>query len=731
MPVKKQPLIKNKPQHLSHYTKLLPGLMAPHQAYTLRQLCQLLKAKGHASEKEVKEALRELTKARKIESLHQERYALATVPHYMIGRVDHVNPAYAYIIAEGTSEEQEDVWVKQEDLLGALDKDLVKVVVRKQAKDGKRTVGNVVKIIERNRSPIVGRLVLRGKHVFGIPDGRRMHHDIFIKEKAPKGAKHNDKVVVKITGWPHGDKNPTGVIQEVFGQAGLHEVEMHAIMAEFGLSSCFPDKVRAEAKAIPEAMPVHEMERRKDFRAVPTLTIDPEDAKDFDDALSLRRLPNGHYEVGIHIADASYYVEEGSLLDDEALERGTSVYLVDRTIPMLPERLSNDLCSLNPHEDKLAFSAVFELDSQGKVHQEWLGETIIHSNKRFTYEEAQQVITQQRGNFYEELNVLNQLAKQLRTERFTGGAISFETVEVKFQLDAQGKPLRVVPKVWRDTHKLVEEFMLLANARVAKRVSEMQQGKNLPTFVYRTHDDPDPDRLNDFWSFAKQLGYQGNTQQQSLPYALNAILKAASGTAEANIIQSLAIRTMAKAVYTSEDKRHFGLAFQHYTHFTSPIRRYPDVMVHRLLKQYLKGQFNADPQSYEEKCRHVSERERVAADAERASVRYKQVEFMQALQGEVLEGIISGVTDWGIYVELVDNRCEGMVRLADMTDDYYELDAKGFKVVGKRAKKTYRLGDEVYVQIKSCDLTKRTVTLSLAPQEDGKPPHTVIKHSQK
>lgn len=639
-------------------------------------------------------------------------------PHYIIGQVDHVNPAYAYIVPKETI--QEDVWVKQEDLLGALDKDLVKVMVLQQAREQKRSVGRVVEIIERNKAPIVGRLARYGKNTFVIPDGRRMHYDIIIKAEEAKEAKHDDKVIVKITGWPQGDKHPTGVIQKVLGPAGVHEVEIHAIMAEFGLSEHFPSKVTAEANAIPAAIPVHEIARRRDFREILTVTIDPEDAKDFDDALSLRKLPNGHYEVGIHIADASYYVQEGSLLDLEALERGTSVYLIDRTIPMLPEKLSNELCSLNPHEDKLTFSAVFELNSRGEILKEWLGETVIHSNKRFTYEEAQQVITAKKGNFHEELTTLNQLAKQLRTERFKQGAINFETVEVKFQLDAQGKPLRVVPKVWQDTHKLVEEFMLLANVRVATRVSKMQQGKNLPTFVYRAHDTPDPDKLNDFWGFVKQLGYPKNTKGQSIPQALNAILGAATGTAEANIIQSLAIRTMAKAVYTSEDKRHFGLAFQHYTHFTSPIRRYPDIMAHRLLKQYLKGQFDADPRSYEAKCQHASERERVATDAERASVRYKQVEFMQALQGTILEGIISGVTDWGIYVELVDNRCEGMIRLADMTDDYYELDEKGFRVVGKRSKKSYRLGDQIYVQVKSCDLTKRTVSLNLAPQKDSK-----------
>ena len=642
----------------------------------------------------------------------------STTHHYIVGRVDYVNPAYAYIIPENDDVQQNDIWVKQEDLLGALDKDLVKVMLLQKARENKRSTGRVIEIIERNQAPIIGRVKYYDQRVFVVPDSRRMHKDIFIKNKDSKGAQHNDKVVITITDWPEEAKNPMGVIQEVLGPAGVHEVEIHAIMAEFGLATSFPDEVISETQAISTAIPTHEIARRKDFRAVPTLTIDPEDAKDFDDALSLRKLPNGHYEIGIHIADASYYVKEGSLLDQEAMERGTSVYLVDRTIPMLPEKLSNELCSLNPQEDKLTFSAVFELDNRGKVQKEWLGETIIHSDKRFTYDEAQQVITQQQGNFYEELTILNQLAKRLRTERFRQGAINFETAEIKFQLNEQGKPLRIVPKIWQDTHRLVEEFMLLANMRVAKRVSAMQKGKNLPTFVYRTHDDPDPDKLNDFWTFIKQLGYQNTTKQSSISHALNTILKASSGTEEANIIQSLAIRTMAKAVYTSEDKRHFGLAFQNYTHFTSPIRRYPDIMVHRLLKQYLKGQFDTDPRSYEEKCKHVSERERVAIEAERASIRYKQVEFVQTLQGTILEGIISGVTDWGIYVEMVDNRCEGMIRLADMTDDYYELDEKSFKVVGKRSKKSYRLGDKVHVQVKSCDLTKRIVTLSLASQKN-------------
>ena len=625
------------------------------------------------------------------------------------GHVDYVSPAYAYIVPDDNS--QPDIWVSEENLLGALHKDLVQVSV--YPKEG-RVVGKVVAIIERNQVPIVGRLVHHGNTSFVIPDGRRMHHEIVIRSKDLNGAQHNDKVIVKITNWPNGSPDPTGVIQEVLGPAGTHEVEIHAIMAEFGLPVRFPSQVTTEVNAMPVAIPAEELARREDLRAVPTMTIDPEDAKDFDDALSLQKLPNGHYEVGIHIADASYYVPAGSLLDEEALERGTSVYLVDRTIPMLPEKLSNELCSLRPQEDKLTFSAIFELDSQGKVHKEWIGESIIHSDKRFTYEEAQQVITHQSGPFCEELTLLNQVAKQLRDRRFKQGAINFETTEVKFELDAKGKPLRIVPKVRQDTHKLVEELMLLANTRIATRVAKMLPAKNQPTFVYRTHDNPDPDKLNDFWLFAKQLGYAVNPKQQSIANSLNAITTAVEGQVVENIVQSLAIRTMAKALYTTEAKGHFGLAFAHYTHFTSPIRRYADIMVHRLLKQYLQGDFKADAKAYEAKCQHASEREKVAADAERASVRYKQVEWMQALQGQVLAGVISGVTEWGIYVELTDNYAEGMVRLADMTDDYYVLDEKGFKIVGRRDKKTYRLADQVRVRVKDCDLTRRTVRLTIA-----------------
>lgn len=700
--------------HTAHYEKLLYKLVSPHKIYTHEQLYQLLDiSKDRAAQRTVQATILALVKNGKVKQLSKMRYTWVPAAQYVIGHVDYVNPAYAYIVPKDAQEQKEDIWVKQENLLGALDKDLVKVVVQPQQRNnGQRIVGKVIEVITRNKAPIVGRIVQRGTQIWVVADRRRMHHDILIKDNHHKHAQQNDKVIVEIVDWPTQGGSPVGIIQKVLGQVGVHDVEMHAIMAEFGLADTFSAQVQHDANAISHAIAPHEIAKRKDFRAVPTLTIDPEDAKDFDDALSLKKLPNGHYEVGIHIADVSHYVQEGSPIDQEALARGTSVYLVDRTIPMLPERLSNDLCSLNPDEDKLTFSTVLELDALGNVQQMWIGETVIRSQKRFTYETAQQVLDQQKGDFYEVLTQLHQLARQLRTKRFQKGAINFETTEVKFQLDEQGNPLKIVPKVWKDVHKLVEEFMLLANETVATHVAKMKPIKGLPTFVYRTHDNPDPDKLYDFWQFAAQLGYR-TAQQQSVAKALNDILDATKGSPAASIIHSLAIRTMAKATYTSEEKRHFGLALQHYTHFTSPIRRYPDIMVHRLLKQYLKGHFEVDPKSYVEKCQHTSERERIAIDAERASIRYKQVEWMRAHEGNVFEGIINGVTSWGIYVELIENRCEGMIRLANMTNDYYELDEKGFKVVGKRTKKVYRLGDRIDVQVEACDLAKRTVNLRL------------------
>jgi ribonuclease R len=500
-------------------------------------------------------------------------------------------------------------------------------------------------------------------------------------------------------------------VTDVLGQAGEHEAEIHSIVAEFGLPLRFPDKILEVAEKINGSIPKSEIEKRRDFRNITTITIDPEDAKDFDDALSLELLPNGNYEVGVHIADVSHYLKEDSQLDKEAYKRATSVYLVDRTIPMLPERLSNNLCSLNPNEDKLTFSAVFELDNNAHIRNEWFGRTIIHSDKRFSYEDAQEVIENVKGPFTKELTILNELALKLRVERFMRGSINFETTEVKFKLDDSGKPLGVIPKERKDAHKMIEDFMLLANKKVAEFINKKGKGRK-HTFVYRIHDFPDPERINAFSVFAKKFGHKMSTEQDSLATSLNTLIEDIEGTPEQNVLQRLAIRSMAKAKYTTERSGHFGLAFAHYTHFTSPIRRYPDVMVHRLLDYYLKGGESVSPVKYEEKCKHSSEMEVKASDAERASIKYKQVEYIESVKDREFAGIVSGVTEYGVFVEMVENKCEGMVRVSTMSDDYYEFDEDNYRIIGKRNKKTITLGDDVIVKVTGTDIDRRTIDLA-------------------
>ena len=706
---KKQPSTKNSKRLLAHQAAVLKLLKAnPGNEYTLRKLYPHLKHKF--SKEEIQEAVLALTKQGTIKQLSRGRFTLLSEAVYVTGKVDYVNPSYAYIVTE---EGEDDIWVSKENLRSALDQDVVRVLLSQLKARAKHPVGKVVAIVERSKTTWVGEVVQRGKAMFVVPTSKRMHDDILVKAKNLHDAQQHDKVIVELMATPTAAQPLEGKVTRILGQAGKHETEMHAIMAEFDLPTDLPAQVLAAAKAIAGTIPASEVARRRDFRKVPTFTIDPVDAKDFDDALSLAQLPNGHYQVGIHIADVSYYVPEGSPIDQEAFARGTSVYLVDRTIPMLPERLANELCSLRPHVDRLAFSAVFELDAHGKLHEEWFGETIIHSAKRFTYEAAQQALVHQQGDFYQELATLDKLAKTLRAERFKQGAINFETSEIRFELDSQGKPLRILPSISQDTHRLIEEFMLMANKQVALHVRRLKQGKRRPTFVYRTHDKPDLEKLADFALFVKQFGYSIQTNLRSLPASLNALTARIAGQPMANIIQSLAIRLMAKALYTTKAKPHFGLAFQHYTHFTSPIRRYPDLIVHRLLKQYLQGQLKFDEQTYEKWCQHASERERVASEAERASIKYKQVELMQTWLGTVMEGVISSMMAWGLYIELVDTLCEGMVRLADMTDDHYVLDEKKFTLTGQRTKAVYRLGDVVKVRVKSCDINHRKVDLEL------------------
>ncbi len=683
----------------------------PLGAFSAKTVTKKLGFRDKPSKAIIKEILIDLADEGKVRKLRNGSYTSAKEMEYFEGIVDFVNPRFAYVLIP---EMEEDIWVKASDTSFAMNGDRVKVALFPTKRHGRRPEGKIVEILQRARNEYVGKVDTNGSYAFVIPDNRKIHQDIFIPPGKLNEAKNLDKVVVKITGWPDvGNQKPVGEVIRVLGPAGENEAEIHSIMAEFGLSFEFPERVLKDASKIKEGITAKEIGKRRDFRNITTFTIDPTDAKDFDDALSLEILDNGHYRVGVHIADVTHYVLPDTHLEDEALERATSVYLVDRTIPMLPERLSNELCSLRPNEDKLTFSAVFEMDSNAKVRNKWFGRTIIHSDRRFTYEEAQNGIETLEGEYAKELTILNELALKLRIERFMRGAINFETTEVRFQLDEDGTPLSIVPKIRKDAHKMIEEFMLLANKSVANFIYHRKKGKNKETFVYRIHDYPDPEKLTAFSVFASRFGHDLLIEEQAIAKSLNNLIQDIEGKPEQDVLQNLAIRTMAKARYTTEAKGHFGLAFDHYTHFTSPIRRYPDMMVHRLLFHYLNNGNSASKDEYEEKCQHSSEREKRAADAERASIKYKQVEYMQKVTDTEFDGIVSGVTEWGIYVEIVDIKCEGMVRLSDLKNDYYELDEEHYRVVGKQSGNVITLGDKVRVQVKKTDIDRRTIDLGL------------------
>ncbi len=633
------------------------------------------------------------------------------------GVVDHVNSRFAYV---RIGEDQPDVYVKTQDLASAVDGDTVKIGIF-PTRHGEHPEGKVLEIVKRNRNRFVGKIEVSKNFAFVVADARKIHTDFFVYPEHINNAKSGDKVIVEVTSWAEDDRKPEAKVVEVLGKAGENEAEIHSIMAEFDLPFRFPEQVQRESEGIEEGITDEEVKKRKDFRNITTFTIDPIDAKDFDDALSFRRLDNGRYEIGVHIADVTHYVKPNTALETEAYDRATSVYLVDRTIPMLPERLSNELCSLRPNEDKLTFAAVFEMDDRGKIHNEWFGRTIIHSDRRFTYEDAQEVIETGKGDYAEELKILNDLAKRLRKERFQKGAVNFETTEVKFKLDEKGKPLAVIPKIRKDAHKLIEEFMLLANKQVATFAYNYRKGKEKNTFVYRTHDLPDAERVKDFAMFARQFGHNMQVDEGSISKSLNNLMEEIEGKPEQNVLEQLAIRTMAKAKYTTEPKGHFGLAFPHYSHFTSPIRRYPDMMVHRLLQMYLDDAKPANKEEFEERSIHSSEREKRAADAERASIKYKQVEYMTYAEKKIYEGLISGVTEWGIYVEIIETKCEGMIRMSDMTDDFYEYDEKKYRIIGRRTRKVYTLGDKITVKVKRTDIDKRLIDLVLIQEKSAAP----------
>ena len=710
-------MAKKKSGQLKHVlTQLISDVFekSKNELLNYKQVSAKLNINDPESRETILEVLKDEVQSGVFEEPQKGKFRLKDLKTFIIGKVDMTADGSAYIVPD--DEFEKDVYVSARKLHNALHGDKVKVYMYAK-KSGRKNEGEVVEIIERYKTDFVGVMKISERFAFVMIDDRKMLHDIFVPLSDLNGAKDGQKVQVTITDWPEGVKNPIGRVTQILGEQGENNTEMNAILAQFGFPLSFPPEVEKEANAIPEEIPQAEIKKRRDFRDTVTFTIDPADAKDFDDAISFKKLDNGNYEIGVHIADVSHYVIPGTALDKEAYSRATSVYLVDRVIPMLPERLSNGVCSLRPNEDKLCFATVLELDEEANVVKEWFGRTIIHSNTRFSYEEAQEVIETKAGEHVEEILKLNELAHILRERKFKNGAINFESTEVRFKLDEKGKPIGVYVKERKDAHKLIEDFMLLANRKVAEFVAKMTKGKKKYTFVYRSHDSPNLENLGNFALFAARFGYKINMKSdREIAKSLNYLMTDVEGKKEQNVLTHLAIRSMAKAVYTTKKTSHYGLAFDHYTHFTSPIRRYPDVMVHRLLAAYLNKEKSANEEEYELAASHSSAMEKRAADAERASIKYKQVEYLEENVGKLYMGIISGVTEWGMYVELIENKCEGMIRLRDIADDFYVWDEKNYCIIGQRKKKKYQLGDEVKVKVKKVDLSKRQIDFSLVQE---------------
>ncbi|HPQ07940.1 MAG TPA: ribonuclease R [Bacteroidia bacterium] len=711
---------KDKMKGDSVYSLVLQFLKKQYpKAFNYKQITSQLKSKIPVDKTEIAEVLKELHQQGLVSEIKKGKYIFKQPDKFITGILEFTNRGDAYLLSE---DGHEDIYIHPDDTGKAFHGDYVKVKLL-DGKKRKQLRGKVVEVLKRSKTQFVGNIQIKDDFAFVVPDFAKMHKDFFVGKKNINGAKNGDKVIVELIEWKDEDKNPIGKVVKVLGKPGKHETEIHAIMFEFGLTDEFPEEVNAEAEEIPEKIPESEISKRKDFRDVLTFTIDPVDAKDFDDALSIRRHHSGLWEIGVHIADVSHYVKPGSELDNEALKRGTSVYLVDRTVPMLPEKLSNNVCSLRPNEDRLCFSAVFLMDDNARVHQQWFGKTIIHSNRRFTYEEVQEILENKKGEYAEELLLLDKLAKKMREERFKNGSIIFDKIEVKFHLDESGIPTGVYFKIQKDAHRLIEDFMLLANKSVAKFLSDPptyldKKDQKLYGSVYRVHDAPSEEKLEEFARICARFGYKVDIKNpKKTVQSINKVLQEVKGKKEANMIEMLAIRSMAKAIYSTDNIGHYGLGFDYYTHFTSPIRRYPDVLVHRLLEARLNERRYSNKEELEYFCKQSSERERVATDAERASVKYKQVEYMLDRIDQIFPAIISGVTEWGIYAEVAENLCEGMIRLKDMKDDFYIYDSENFRYIGKHYRKIYALGDEILVKVKSADLLKKQIDFEIVDRK--------------